>query len=230
MVLAAGVGSRLRPLTDGLPKALVEVGGRPMLERAIRAVVDAGADGVIVNVHHLADQVERFLRAASFPVPVELSREDALLDTGGGIRKAAWFLRDGRPFLVHNVDVVTSVDLRALYRAHLARPGLATLAVRDRPGRRRLLFGADGLLQGREGEGPAGGAAPLAFDGIHVLSPELLDRMPARDVFSITELYVRLAAAGEPVRAFRTDGSLWAEIGSPQRLAQARRLADEGRL
>lgn len=229
MVLAAGIGSRLRPLTDATPKALVDVGGRTLLERAIRAVLAAGADGVIVNAHHHAGRVEAFLRERSFGVPVEVSREEVLLDTGGGIQKAAWFLDDGLPFLVHNVDILTGIDVAALYRAHLERGALATLAMRDRQSRRRLLFDADGTLVGREGEAsaPPGGVA-LAFDGIHVISPEIFPKLTERGVFSITDAYVRLAAAGAAVRAFRTDASAWAEIGTPERLEEARRLAREG--
>lgn len=230
MVLAAGVGSRLRPLTDKVPKALIEVGGKTMLERAIRAVAGAGAERVVVNVHHHAARVAQFLEGSDFGVPVDVSREDdLLLDTGGGIKKAAPLLMDGEPFLVHNVDIVTTVDLRALVRRHRESGALATLAVRDRPGKRRLLFDREGRLRGREGEAalPPGGAA-LAFDGIHVVSPRIFELLTEAGAFSITAAYLRLAAAGHDARAYRTDGTLWAEIGTPERLEETRRLLRGG--
>ncbi|MCX5789471.1 MAG: nucleotidyltransferase family protein [Elusimicrobia bacterium] len=228
MVLAAGVGSRLRPLTDSTPKALLEVGGVTLLERAVRALAGAGADGVIVNTFHLADRVEAFLRSKDFGVPVKVSREDALLDTGGGIAKAAWFLDDGEPFLVRNVDILSELDLRAFYKAHAESGALATLAVRERPSKRRLLFAADGRLLGREGESeaPPAGLA-LAFDGIHALSPEIFRKLPLRGAFSMTAAYLRLAASGETIRAYRADASRWEEVGTPERLEEARRRASD---
>lgn len=228
MILAAGVGSRLRPLTDTLPKALIEVGGMTMLERAIRAVRGAGADRVVVNVHHHADQVIRFVKERDFGVPIDLSPEDPVLETGGGILHAARLLDDGRPFLVHNVDIVTRVDLAALYQTHQSRPCLATLAVRSRPGSRRLLFDDDLRLRGREGE--SGEGKPLAFDGIHVISPELFGKLTERRAFSIMAAYLRLAAAGEAVRGQRTDAWAWAEIGTVARLEAVQRLVRQGDL
>ena len=229
MVLAAGVGSRLRPLTDATPKALIDVGGITMLERAIRALRAAGADRIVVNAHHHAAAVDQFLRTRNWGVPVDVSREDdLLLDTGGGILKAATLLNDGLPFLVYNVDIVTRLDLAALYRSHLARPCLATLSVRDRAGSRRLVFDLDLNLRGREGEGGEG--TPLAFDGIHVLSPEIFEKITERGVFSITAAYLRLAAAGERVRGFRSDAYPWAEIGTPERLERVRRAVQQGEL
>lgn len=269
MVLAAGAGSRLRPLTDKTPKALIDVGGVTMLERAVRALKAAGIDRVVVNAHHHAAEVERFVRSHDFGVPVDVSREDELLlDTGGGILKAAARLDDGKPFLVYNVDIVTRIDLGALARAHAARPCLATLSVRARAGGRRLVFDGDLRLLGREGEAgtPAPGAgtpapggaegtplgrgphspaqapglspgtAPeenfraLAFDGIHVISPELFPRLSERGVFSITAAYLRLAAAGELIRGWRSDAYPWAEIGTPERLAAVRRAVGQGEL
>ncbi|MBI4346506.1 MAG: NTP transferase domain-containing protein, partial [Elusimicrobia bacterium] len=207
---------------------LIEVGGLTMLERAIRAVRRAGAERVVVNVHHHADQVSRFVTGRDFGVPVDLLPEDPVLETGGGILHAAALLDDGRPFLVHNVDIVTRVDVAALYGSHLARPCLATLAVRNRPGTRRLLFDDDLNLRGREGE--SGDGTPLAFDGIHVISPELFGKLTERGVFSITPAYLRLVAAGETVRGYRTDAWAWAEIGTPERLESVRRRIQQGDL
>src|SRR5581483_1638380 len=132
MVLAAGIGSRLRPLTDTTPKALVDVGGVAMLERTIRALVAAGVERVVVNTFHLADKVESFLKSKDFGASIDVSHEDVLRDTGGGVLNAARFLDDGKPFFVHNVDILTEDDLRAMYREHELSGALATLACSDR--------------------------------------------------------------------------------------------------
>ncbi|MDD5629513.1 MAG: nucleotidyltransferase family protein [Elusimicrobia bacterium] len=226
MVLAAGEGRRLRPLTERIPKALVEVGGRPMLELVIRRLAAAGADGVIVNTFHLAEQVESFLRTRDLGVPVAVSRETELLDTGGGLQKAAAFFRDGQPFFLHNADVYSEIDLARMYRAHQESGALATLAVSDRPSRRHLFFDESGRLCGREGAGtPPARACPLAFNGIHVISPELLARMSETGVFPIMTTYLRLAGEGAAIRLFRTDGAYYNDIGDAAKLAEVRRRA-----
>jgi len=212
MIFAAGVGSRLRPLTDTTPKALIEVGGKTMLERVAARLRAAGASDIIVNTHHLADKVQ----AEAARLGLAVSHEPALLDTGGGLKKAAPFFDDGKPFLVHNVDVLSDLDLRALYAAHR---GLATLAVRDRATSRALVF-KDGRLVGREGEGEK-----LGFDGVHVVSPELLGRLTETGAFSLTQSYLRLAAEGAEITCFRSDKWTWLDIGTPEKLEKARSLA-----
>jgi NDP-sugar pyrophosphorylase family protein len=239
MVLAAGVGSRLRPLTDSLPKALLEVGGRTMLEIVVERLKAAGVTEIIVNVHHLPDQIAGFIRArGSFGIRVELSREEVLLDTGGGLKKASWFFDDGRPFLVHNVDVLTDLDLGRLLAAHSESGALATLAVRERTSRRQLLFDDQGRLAGRRETGSpdewAGpelpSARPLAFDGIHALSPAIFERLSEGGVFPVTRAYLRLAKEGERIQCFRSDASWWADIGDPARLEAARRVVETSRV
>ena len=153
MIFAAGLGTRLRPLTDTRPKALVEIHGTPMLERLIQRLRGFGVRNILVNVHAFADQIIEFVKhRPDDGVTVQISDErDLLLDTGGGLKKAAWFFRDGEPFFIHNVDVVSDLDLQAFYAAHCAHPNaLATLAVHSRPSSRRLLFDDDGHLCGRE--------------------------------------------------------------------------------
>ena len=146
MVLAAGLGTRLRPLTDDRPKALVEVGGRTLLEITLARLRTFGVREVIVNVHHFADKVISFLAANNnFGMRIEVSREDVLLDTGGGLKKAAWFfLEDSapadEPFILHNVDVVSTIDLQRMLQAHKQTGALATLAVQQRDSSRQLLF------------------------------------------------------------------------------------------
>ncbi len=187
MVLAAGLGTRLRPLTDDRPKALVEINGRTLLEITLARLRDFGVTDVIVNLHHFADMVVDYLAAKqNFGMRIEISREDdLLLDTGGGVKKAAWFfLQDAsdEPFLLHNVDVVSDIDLAQMVQFHRSQQALATLAVQERRSSRQLLFDDQGLLCGRrfekEGRTELARAAeplrPLAFCGIHVISPRML--------------------------------------------------------
>ena len=240
MILAAGLGTRLRPLTESTPKALVEVGGVAMLERIARRLVAAGVDRLIVNVHHLADRVEAFLTRADLGAEVRLSREpDAPLGTGGGVARAAGLFRGDAPFFLHNVDIVTDADLGGLWAAHTGSDALATLAVGSRQTPRRLLFDDDGLYgwenaatgASRTARAPTGATARWPFAGIHVAEPRLLERMPATGEtvtapFSILDVYLEAAAAGERVVPWDLGEALWLEVGTPDRLARAReRLA-----
>jgi NDP-sugar pyrophosphorylase family protein len=235
MVLAAGLGTRLRPLTNDRPKALVEVGGRTMLEITLERLRAFGVREVIVNVHHYADMVIEYLRVHhNFDMRIEVSREGVLLDTGGGIKKAAWFFLEGgedEPFLVHNVDVMSTIDLAALFHAHTERDALATLAVQDRATSRYLLFNNEGELCGRragrdgtpEMVRACAGTNALAFSGIHVLSPRLLKRMDEARAFSIIATYLRLAGEGEKILAFHADAYQWRDLGKPENVAEAAR-------
>jgi NDP-sugar pyrophosphorylase family protein len=194
MILAAGLGTRLRPLTDDRPKALVEVSGRTLLEITLRRLRSFGIREVIVNVHHFADLIVEYLKANDqFGMQIEISREDDLLDTGGGLRKAAdFFLRNNsprgssdEPFVLHNVDVLSSIDLRAMVKFHRERDALATLATRPRESSRQLLFDEHLQLCGRrvaeaaqaEMVRPAWETQALAFSGIHVVSPRIFALM-----------------------------------------------------
>jgi NDP-sugar pyrophosphorylase family protein len=233
MILAAGLGSRLRPLTDATPKALIPVGGVPLLERALIRLKDAGAKSFVVNAHAHAQAVTDFCAGLSrrHGVPVSVSREDdVLLDTGGAVRKAAPLLRGREPFFLHNADALTDLDLRAMYAAHLASDALATLSVRERETGRAYLFDERGRFVGHDDrsagrttwiKGPIPGARRLPFDGIHVISPALLDKITETGVFSITKTYLRLAAAGADIRAFRGDRWAWHDVGTAEKLAAA---------
>ncbi|MBI4351935.1 MAG: nucleotidyltransferase family protein [Elusimicrobia bacterium] len=223
MIFAAGLGRRLRPLTEELPKALIEVGGRPMLELVIRRLAAAGATGFLVNTHAFHEKIEAFLRRANFGYRISLSREEAFpLETGGGLKKAAAFFDDGKPFFAYNSDVYSEMDLNALYEAHLASGALATLAVRDRLSRRKLLFDAGMDLKGREGGAAAPGLNAFAFSGIQVISPELFPRMTEEGVFSVTGVYLRLAAAGEKIKGFEDRSPFWSDVGDLERLEAVR--------
>jgi NDP-sugar pyrophosphorylase family protein len=238
MILAAGIGSRLRPLTDTTPKALIRVGGVPMIEHVIRRLAAAGVTGIVVNLFHLGERIVEYLASRdNFGLRIGISREAELLDTGGGLKQAAWFFDDDRPFFLHNVDVLSDLDLVALLKAHEASGALATLAVQARPSARQLLFDAAGRLCGREtpvglewARGPVEGAQRAAFTGIHVIQPAIFSKMDEEGAFSITRPYLRLAGKGEPILAYRADGAYWQDIGSQERLdAAGRRAAAHGR-
>ena len=235
MVLAAGLGTRLRPLTDTRPKALVEVAGRTLLEITLARLRVFGVREVIINVHHLADMVVEFLRANDdFGMRIEISREELLLDTGGGLKKAAHFFLEhsserDQPFILHNVDVVSTIDLQRMVQFHTESQALATLAVQDRETSRYLLFDQALHLCGRRlgSDGktelvrPSQKAQALAFSGIHVLSPRLLTVMTEDGTFSIIATYLRLAAQGETILGFRVDEYYWRDLGKPEQVTAA---------
>jgi NDP-sugar pyrophosphorylase family protein len=234
MILAAGLGTRLRPLTNDRPKALVEVSGHTLLEITLCRLASFGIREVIVNVHHFADMVVEYLqRNNNFGMRVEISREDLLLDTGGGLKKAAWFFLESRsagPFILHNVDVISTIDLDRMVRAHSEQQALATLAVQERETSRRLLFDSDLRLCGRQsGQQPADFVRPakeirpFAFSGVHAISQRLLGMMTEDGEFSIIDSYLRLARQGEKISAFRADEYYWRDLGKPENLAQAAR-------
>ncbi len=241
MVFAAGLGTRLRPLTDDRPKALVTVAGRTLLQIALARLRSAGVTDVMVNVHHFADMVVDYLVANhNFGMHIEISREPTLLDTGGGLKQAAWFfLQDERgdePFLLHNVDVLSTIDLASMVRFHRQNGALVSLAVQSRDTARPLLFDAGGALCGRrvghdgKTEMVRDVAAPqaFAFAGIHVISPAMLGRLSETGAFSIIPEYLRLAGAGENILAFRADEYYWRDLGKPESIAQAARDIESG--
>jgi NDP-sugar pyrophosphorylase family protein len=233
MILAAGVGSRLRPLTDETPKALLDVGGAPMIQRVIRRLKSAGVTELVVNLHHLGDRIAEFLTSkGGFGLRIEFTRETELLDTGGGLKNAAWFFDDDHPFFLHNVDVLSDINLDEVLRFHHTVQALATLAVQPRLSSRQLLFDGDGRLCGRESaegvewaRGPVSGVERFAFTGIHVIDPAIFPRMSETGVFPITRTYLRLAGEGEKIVAYRADGKYWQDIGSPEKLEEARQRA-----
>ena len=234
MILAAGLGTRLRPLTNHRPKALVEVAGRTLLEIAIARLRECGVSELIVNVHHFAGMVTEYLRGKNnFGMRIEISEEPSLLDTGGGLKKAAWFfLEEGpaaAPFFLHNVDVIAAVDLRQMLGFHTRSQALATLAVQRRHSSRYLLFDEQMRLCGRrlveerktELVRPSPRFEELAFSGIHVISPRLLELMSEEGAFSIIQCYLRLAGLGENIVAYRADGDYWRDLGTPESVARA---------
>jgi NDP-sugar pyrophosphorylase family protein len=233
MILAAGLGTRLRPLTNDCPKALVKVAGKTLVKITLRRLRAFGIQEVIVNVHHFADLVVDYLsKNENFGMRIEISREEVLLDTGGGLKKAAWFFLENsgdEPFLLHNVDVLSTIDFDRMLRFHREQGALATLAVQHRETSRYLLFDEQSRLCGRQAGRdqapeivrPAAKPQAWAFSGVHVISPRLLALMTEQGVFSIITSYLRLAAQGERIVAFPADDYYWRDLGKPENIAQA---------
>jgi NDP-sugar pyrophosphorylase family protein len=238
MILAAGLGTRLYPLTRNMPKALVPLNGTPLLEILILRLKQFGFHEIIINIHHLGQQIIDFLKSRDdFGIRISISDErDRLLDTGGAVKKAMPFLGDNEPFLVHNVDVITSLDLHALMTHHLQSGALVTLCVQERSSSRYFYFTADDLLCGwksvgsGEEKGMTSGSVTLrqrAFSGIHVIGPGFFDKAfspgcfpPEQDRFSIIDVYLCLAAS-EKVQGFDHSGTAWFDIGRFQQLKAA---------
>jgi NDP-sugar pyrophosphorylase family protein len=237
MILAAGLGTRLRPLTDERPKALVAVGGRTLLEIALGRLRDFGVREAIVNTHHFADMVSDYLKANdNFGMRIVISHEPVLLDTGGGLKQAAAFFLDSsagppEPFIVHNVDAISGIDLGRMVQFHAENGALATLAVQRRGSSRALLFDGRGQLCGRW-SGAAdqdNGLEALAFCGIHVVSPRIFAKMGEEGAFSIIDTYLRLAAEGEKIVGFRADEWYWRDLGRPESVLQAEQDLTSGK-
>ncbi|HTC95098.1 MAG TPA: nucleotidyltransferase family protein [Terriglobales bacterium] len=236
MVLAAGMGTRLRPLTDTRPKALVEIGYRTLLEITLNRLRDFGVNEVIINVHHFAGMIVDYLKDNdNFDMRIEVSREEVLLDTGGGLKKAAWFFLEepsglDTPFILHNVDVISTIDLGRMLQFHKENHALATLAVQDRKSSRYLLFDQQfqlcGRRSGQDGKAELVRSSPqthaLGFSGIHVISPHFLTMMKEDGIFSIIDSYLNLAARGEKIIAFPADEYQWRDVGKLEDLLQSR--------
>jgi NDP-sugar pyrophosphorylase family protein len=238
LILAAGLGTRLGELTSDRPKALVEVCGRTMLEHQLRHLSAAGFDRFVINIHHFAPKVKSFLEEhQNFGLDIRLSDEtDLLLDTGGGIRKAMRLFDDEQPVLVHNVDIFSSVDLKALYSGHIESGADSTLLVAQRSTSRYLYFDTSGMLCGWSNEktgqvrSPYPGFdksqfTPCAFQGIHVVSRTLLpllDEVP-EPRFSITDFYVDNAARLR-LRSVLSDPGNWVDAGKPETLERASQI------
>lgn len=208
MIFAAGLGTRLKPLTDHTPKALLPVAGKPLLEHVILKLKAAGFDHLVINIHHHGQQIINFLlQNHNFGICIDISDErDYLLDTGGGIKKAQRFLQGNEPFLIHNVDIFSNVDLRKLYEEHCRLNSLSTLLVSRRETSRYLLFNKGNRLCGWRNKetGEIKSYYPdfspemyseYAFSGIHVLSPKIFDWMEEwTGKFSIINFYLSIAA------------------------------------
>jgi NDP-sugar pyrophosphorylase family protein len=232
MIMAAGKGTRLGKITERIPKALVDINGKSLLQRAVEKCTASGFDDIIINVHHFAglveDEAER-LKKMGFRITVSDER-GMLLETGGGLYKAKEFF-DKNPFLIYNVDIISGLDLSSLYKFHLENKGLATLAVRNRLGKRFLLIDKSGLIRGwhnnTTGEQilsvtTTEKLSEIAFSSIHIVEPEIFNYMN-EGVYSMTTLYLRLAASHR-IFTFRDDSGYWCDVGTPESLENVRKL------
>ena len=234
LIFAAGLGTRLKPYTESMPKALVPVAGKPLLQITIEKLIAAGFNEIIVNVHHFADQVIQFLDDNNrFGIHIEISDERGLLlETGGGIKKASSFFDDGKPFLVHNVDILTDIDLSAMYRQHLENKSDATLLVKQVDADRSLLFDDEGRMRGwtnsitGEVKSPIHDFNPAdylkySFGGIHILSRSVLSDMDKWEGnFSIIDYYLSVALVKD-LRAYLVNDCYLVDVGKPESLKEA---------
>ena len=215
-ILAAGLGTRLRPLTNDRPKALVEINGVTLLERTIRRLEAANVKHIVVNVHHFADKVIDFIKSHTWQAAIDISDErELLLDTGGGLKKAAALFSGRENVLVHNVDILSDIDLQDLERHHKEQKNLVTLCVSRRQTKRMLEFDVEGRLVGRADEG-------LAFSGISVVSPELFALLPEADhPYPVIDEYIRLSHEGYRIGSYVHSPDHWLDVGKPETLALA---------
>jgi NDP-sugar pyrophosphorylase family protein len=235
LIFAAGLGTRLKEHTENKPKALVNLAGKPLLQHAIEHLKQYGIIDITINVFHFADQVISFVQEQnSFGINIHISDErDQLLDTGGGLKKAANILKGDEPILIYNVDVISNLNLNFLLEYHLKQNSLATLVVRSRDTSRYLMFDQNLLLAGWKNfsngdkiisrEQAFNDAKPFAFSGIHVIQPELLDLITEEGKFPIMDLYLRLAK-NRPIKAFIDKSELWMDLGKPEQLAHAEKM------
>lgn len=224
MILAAGLGTRLKELTHDRPKALVEIAGKPLLQRAIENLSKSGFDTVIVNVHHYGDQVIRFLETHDFGLKVYVSDErGALMDTGGGIVQALPFFHHTPAVLVHNVDILSDVDLKGYYDRFVSSDDDAWLLVQARNTSRKLLFGDDGMLVGwrnlNDGSfkwvsDEVNHYHELAFNGMHLFKPSLFEGIEYGH-YSIIDVYLQLARC-HAIRAQVIQPSYWFDVGKAE--------------
>ena len=234
MIFAAGLGTRMKPLTDTMPKALVPVNGAPLLEIVIRRLIFFGIKDIIVNVHYMAEQIEAFLaKKNNFGINITISDErEKVLETGGGLKKAQWFFDDKKPFLVCNTDILCDIDIRKLQAQHTDNQSIATLAVQKRATSRYLLFdeknNLSGWLNTKSGEvklsrNESKKLQMLAFSSFQILETKIFDYLPKdKDVFSTIDLFLAVSEK-EIIKAYETTAK-WLDVGTPQNIPQAEEL------
>lgn len=234
MILAAGLGTRLKPLTDNKPKALVEINGQTLLELAIKKLQRHGFNNIILNVHHFPDMIVHYLKSHNnFGSEIFISDErKLLLDTGGAIKEIEKHIDFKFPILVYNVDVITNLDLQTLYNYHSSSDNLATLAVRNRETTRYLLLDRDNVFCGWKNKitneerivrDYAGKLNEFAFSGIHVVNPSIFSLMPVEKKFSIIDLYLKLAP-NFLIKGYDHSDTEWIDVGKLKNLEAAEGL------
>ncbi len=231
MILAAGLGTRLWPFTEKMPKALLPLNDKPLLFHIIQKLKQIGVRDIIINVFHHADQIINYLKENNnFGITIKIAWEEELLDTGGGLKNVSYFFDDNQPFLLHNVDVISSIDLTAMLNHHIDQQNLVTLAVKKRKTSRYLLFDSQEELVGWKSVATKetqlsrkfqGIPEELSFLGIHILSPEIFDYFSETGAFSIIKAYLRLSADQKQIGAFRCDSKEWFDLGRKENIEPA---------
>ncbi len=233
MILAAGLGTRLKPWTDSHPKALAVVNGKSLLQRNVEYLQNAGIRDVIVNVHHFAGQILNAITENNgWGSNITISDEtDAVLETGGGLKKTAWYFSGEHDFVLMNVDVLTDLSLSEMMAAHQQSANLATIAITNRKTSRYFLFGEDGTLCGwrntKTGEQKIARDNDIyiekAFSGIHVINQSLFGVMRQQGKFSMVDVYLSLAK-DHTIKAFDHSNSKFIDVGKPESIVEAEKL------
>lgn len=240
MILAAGLGTRLKPLTDVMPKAMVPINGKPLLWHTIQKLKKSGFDEIIINLHHFGEQIVEYVELNDgFGIDIVFSDEsDQLLDTGGGIKKASWFFDDGKPFLIHNADILSNIDLKLFYDYFAEKNAIASMAVTKRKTDRFLLFDDRDTLKGWTNKKTGDVKSPVmnfdpsayqefGFTGIHVLSPAVFELMPGfPDKFSIIDFYLSICNS-EDIVAYQSENLNMMDVGKPESLLLAGEFVKE---
>ena len=233
LIFSAGLGTRLRPLTNNIPKALVQIKGKTLLEILIEKLKSFGFDEIIINVHHFSEKIINFLKEKNFfEIKIHISNEkDLLLDTGGGLKNARKFFQKNEDFLIYNVDIICDLDLKKLYNFHIKNQVLVSLAVQKRNSNRCLLFDENNLLIAWKNNltnevkwlKKKEIYQQFAFTGIHFVSSEIFNFMPEKNIFSIIDLYLNLAKT-KKIKAFEITKNKWIDVGKPENLQKASKI------
>ena len=229
MIFAAGLGTRLKPITDYKPKALVEINGKPLLYYAIQTLKNAGIDSIIINTHHFSNQIINYIQHSHFGIPIEISDEsNELLNTGGGLKKARYFLDGTEPFIVYNVDIISNINLQEMINYHTSTNALATLAVMTRITSRYFIFDNENTLCGWINK--IDGSERIsrqstdhneyAFSGIQIINPSIFPLLSQEGAFPIVDVYLELAK-NHIIKGFNHSNSLWCDLGKHNELERA---------
>ena len=219
LILAAGLGTRLRPYTNHTPKALFTISDRPLLDITITSLIEAGCEAIIINTHHLPDRIESFIAQQSYTIPVLTRFEPQILGTGGAIRNVRDFWND-HPFMVINSDIVTTIDFKQVYDFHCQHLYPATLVLFDDPELNSVVCNAEGFVaefQNRSEALNRTASSALTFTGIQVLNPEILKFIPDGAPSSSIETYTRMLAKGMKIKAYISENAYWKDIGTAER-------------
>ncbi|MFH1610397.1 MAG: sugar phosphate nucleotidyltransferase [Patescibacteria group bacterium] len=230
LILAAGFGTRLQPITNKIPKALVEIKGKTFLERAILYLQRNHIEEILINTHHFAEQIQNFLKNKKFGIPVRTIFESEILDTGGAIKNTKYFLQNSDPFVVYNVDVITDLNLKPAIDFHKKNNNLATLLVKERPTQRPFIVDANNLIVGHKNlklnetrmikKDFQKSLHDVGFLGIHILSPNIFNLMPQENVFGATPFYLDLIEKGQDINIFDCGDCFWEDVGSLEKIIQ----------